>query len=284
MAKSLLIRALAVPALAAVAVATAAVPSQAGGDHDPKNVAHHGAAGEAPENTIEAIDLAIDQDADFVEVEVQRTSDGVLVAFQDSTLVRTTNVEDVFPDRAPFRVGDFTFAELRQLDAGSWFAPEFAGEKIPSLGQVIREVTYYNGLEIEIVSPARYPGIEADLLEELQSHRGYFWNAVGRRNLVVKSTDVNSANAFHTLARTVPVGVVYNFTPADSALVAVSEWADEVDFLGSRVNQTLVDRVHDLGLKITAHTANTEAQMQAFIDLDVDGIVTDFPAVLDDVL
>src|SRR5687767_11566399 len=95
-------------------------------------VAHRGASAYAPEHTLEAYRLAIEQGADYVEQDLAVTKDGVLVCIHDLTLERTTNVEDVFPTRfaedktgaAPVKrwlVGDFTLAEIKKLDAGSWF-------------------------------------------------------------------------------------------------------------------------------------------------------------------
>src|SRR5687768_6539036 len=104
-------------------------------------VAHRGASAYAPEHTLEAYRLAIEQGADFVEQDLAVTSDGVLVCIHDLTLDRTTNVEEVFPARSSedtsgtvhgrrWLVGDFTLAEIKQLDAGSWFSPRFAGARI----------------------------------------------------------------------------------------------------------------------------------------------------------
>ena len=93
-------------------------------------VAHRGASAYAPEHTIAAYKLAIEQGADYVEQDLQISKDGVLVCLHDLTLERTTNVEEVFPDRAAtvngrrtWNVSDFTLQELKRLDAGSWFKP-----------------------------------------------------------------------------------------------------------------------------------------------------------------
>ncbi len=101
-------------------------------------VAHRGSSGAAPENTLAAVRLALRQKSDVMENDIQRTADGELVIMHDTTLARTTDVEQVFPARAPWNVGDFTLAEIKQLDAGSWFATEFAGERVPTLARVGR--------------------------------------------------------------------------------------------------------------------------------------------------
>ena len=108
-------------------------------------IAHRGASGYAPEHTIAAYKLAIEQGADFVEPDLQITKDSVLICMHDLTLERTTSVKEVFPDRfremktddapnAPaskhWPVSDFTLAEIKQLDAGSWFDKKFQGLKV----------------------------------------------------------------------------------------------------------------------------------------------------------
>ena len=137
--------ALAAATLMSVAATTAAVanPSTKAADNSSSakvaisEVAHRGSSFEMPENTLAAVQEGIADNADFVEIDVQRSKDGELVVIHDNTLTRTTNVEEVFPDRPSYRVGDFTLAELKQLDAGSWKGSEFAGEQIPTLQEVL---------------------------------------------------------------------------------------------------------------------------------------------------
>ena len=125
--------------LTALAAAAMVSPSR------PFLVAHRGASGYAPEHTIAAYTLALEQGADYVEQDLTLTRDGVLVCLHDDTLERTTDVETRFPDRAVVENGpggqpakrwyanDFTLAELKTLDAGSWFGEKFAGARIPTL-------------------------------------------------------------------------------------------------------------------------------------------------------
>ena len=115
-------------------------PSNVATDHNrptPLVVAHRGASADAPENTLSAVRAALVRDSDLVEVDVQRSKDGALVLMHDTTLSRTTNARNLFPTRGPWLVGQFTYAELSRLDAGSWKGPQFAGETIPTLEQLI---------------------------------------------------------------------------------------------------------------------------------------------------
>src|SRR5438105_4409260 len=97
----------------------------------PLVVAHRGASGAAPENTIAAIRLALEAGADMIEIDVQQTREGEIIVFHDATLGRTTNGRGIVKKKM--------LSELRELDAGSWFAKKFTGEKIPTLDAVLEE-------------------------------------------------------------------------------------------------------------------------------------------------
>ena len=130
-------------------------------------VAHRGASAYAPEHTLDAYTLALEQGADYVEQDLAVSRDGVLVCIHDLTLERTTNVEEVFPDRfvedkssgTPVRrwlVNDFTLAEIKRLDAGSWFTPKFAGARIPTFQEAVDLVKGKAGLYPELKDPEFY--------------------------------------------------------------------------------------------------------------------------------
>lgn len=160
----------------------------------PTIVAHRGASYWAPEETRPAYRLARALGADYLELDVQRTKDGVLVAFHDTSLVRTTNAAKLFPGREDKGIGDFTWAELKRLDVGSWFNQKhpkrarshYKGQRILTLHEVISIAESGQnkpGLYIETKSPERYPGIEKELVALLQK-RG--WLAKGQP--VIKSS------------------------------------------------------------------------------------------------
>lgn len=141
-------------------------------------MAHRGASIVAPESTRPAYERARDLGADYLEADVQRSADGVLIIFHDSDLRRTSNVAEVFPDRQDEPIGSFTFEELRRLDYGSWFnaqyrlhaRPEYAGLEILTLRkliQIARDGEYTPGLILESKHPERYPGIEQEIVDVL---------------------------------------------------------------------------------------------------------------------
>lgn len=144
----------------------------------PAVVAHRGLSSRAPEETGPAYEIARDIGVDYLEGDVQRTRDGVLVMLHDDTLERTTDVNIAFPDRTELTIENFTFNELQQLDAGSWFNeahPEFARDsyknlriiRLEDLIKIASEGRHRPGLYLETKSPERFPGIEAELVAML---------------------------------------------------------------------------------------------------------------------
>ena len=136
-------------------------------------VAHRGASAYAPEHTLAAYQLAIEMGADYVEQDLAVTKDGVLICLHDASLERTTNVEEVFPDRAvsislegktrrAWVANDFTLAEIKRLDAGSWFDKKFAGEKVPTFDEAVAIIRGKAGMFPELKTPEIYEGRNVD--------------------------------------------------------------------------------------------------------------------------
>lgn len=299
-----------VPVVSAAAVVLLA-PALAGvftGAQPPRKqlVAHRGASAYAPEHTLEAYRLAIEQGADFVEQDLAVTKDGVLVCIHDLTLDRTTDVETVFPDRfvedrrggaavRRWRVGDFTLAEIKRLDAGSWFDAKFAGARIPTFQEAIDLVRGKAGLYPELKDPAFYRerGVKPErlLVAALQKNR-----LIGdaRTPVIIQSFDETT---LRLLARDLPaVPRVWLVEP---------EWADRVDSpdelrqiaawaTGLGPNKAIVAArpdivkwAHEAGLTVTPWTfrsSNTGAfpsvgdEMATFLyEYGVDALFTDNP-------
>jgi glycerophosphoryl diester phosphodiesterase len=149
----------------------------------PAIIAHRGASYFAPEETAPAYLLAREMGVDYLELDLQRTKDGVLVAVHDDDLRRTTNIAEVFPGRETDTVEKFTFAELQTLDAGSWFNTRFPDRARPSFRNVrllrledVMDIAegglHKPGLYIETKSARRFPGIEKQLVAILTA-RGW---------------------------------------------------------------------------------------------------------------
>lgn len=148
-------------------------------------IAHRGASGYVPEHTVEAYRLAIQQGADYVEQDLSLSKDGVLICSHDPSLERVTNVEEIFPDRftnytargKTFKrwfIEDFTLAEIKQLDAGSWFNPKYKGLKVLTFDEAVEIVIGKAGFFPELKDPARLRAkgidLEAAVAAALKKH------------------------------------------------------------------------------------------------------------------
>ncbi len=248
------------------------------------NVAHRGASDAAPENTVAALERAVALGADCVEVDVQHSKDGALVLLHDTTLARTTDACRVFPHRAPWRVRDFTHSELLRLDAGSWKGPQFAGEKLATLPEALAVLAQHKvGLLLEVKAPRLHPGLVADVAATLQADTtGFVERAVGDGRMVVQSFCFAAMKEHKTYAPGVPVGLLGLPDPAH--LPALATWADQVNPAHRALERGYLDRVHALGLACQVWTVNREAAMRRVLRLGVDGVITNRPALLRQVL
>ncbi|SOC40800.1 glycerophosphodiester phosphodiesterase [Salinicoccus kekensis] len=236
------------------------------------NVAHRGASGYTPENTMAAFDRAFEMKADFIEIDVHMSADGEVVAIHDLMVDRTTDGSG--------RVNDFTLEELRQLDAGSWFGPEFAGAQIPTLDEILDAYRGKIGILIEIKDPSAHPGIEAAVAEALAERN---MDKPNNGKIIVQSFDHGSVAHFNSLLPNVPTGVlVGNLTDgiSDEALAQFATYADYFNPNHRMVDENLVERVHAHGLKIAPYTINDQTRVNELIDNGVDGIISDFPDLI----
>ncbi|MFI8100005.1 glycerophosphodiester phosphodiesterase [Streptomyces sp. NPDC086023] len=266
------------PARPALPGEPGALPGRLGA---PTVFAHRGASAYAPENTLAAVDHADGLGIDWVENDVQRTRDGELVVVHDETLARTTDAEQVFPDRSPWRVADFTAAEIARLDAGSWFGAAFAGARVPTLREYLDRLER-NGqrLLLEIKLPALYPGIEGDTLRVLEE-AGWLDRRHVTRRLVVQSFAADSIRAVHALRP--DLTTAFLGTPAVADLPAYAAFTDRINPWYGGISAEWVAAVHDLTgphgrrLEVDAWTVDNADVAVRMADLGVDGIITNRP-------
>ncbi|MFC4015324.1 glycerophosphodiester phosphodiesterase [Nonomuraea purpurea] len=245
-------------------------PAQAAPNVD--NIAHRGGAGYGPENTIAACVLSGKQGANMCEFDVQQTNDGELVLIHDQTLNRTTNVEDVYPERAPWRVADFTLEEIRRLDAGSWFSSRYQGEGVPTLKQALDNMGGGGpGLLLEIKHSPLNPGIDRRVATELQENRS-LW---GGKRLVLQAFDWKAVRALHRMLPEVPVVVIGK--PGLGQLDELSGYAKGITLPHSGLTPDYISKVHDRGMRVYTSTANRRPLIRRLIAYGVDGIMTNRP-------
>jgi glycerophosphoryl diester phosphodiesterase len=267
--------------IVAVSVVIGTLPAAAGAADRIDVVAHRGASGDAPENTLAAIREAARQEADWAEIDVVMSKDGVPVLLHDTNLARTTDVEQKFPDRAPWLVEDFTVPELKLLDAGSWFDERFAGEPIPTFREALLTLDEYDvGLWLEIKSPERYPGVEAAMAEVLRTTAGGWLTAPDRAEFF-KATSFNfdSLRTFaEQIGYAVPVGGIASTVADDATLRELATWMEYyiVDYL--RLQEGDIARIDAAGLKAAAlWTVNDPEAIADLAEAGADAIIGNYP-------
>ncbi len=219
-----------------------------------------------------------------MENDIQRTADGELVIVHDTTLARTTDVEQVFPDRAPWNIADFTLAEIKRLDAGSWFAPEFAGERVPTLEEWVDAVGRKTGMLLEAKEPGSTRASRWTSTSSCARCRS-FTRALRAGRVVVQSFDHEWLRGYDDLAPDVPTGLLFAGGPTERARSPTQRRGLEQanPALGDMTEAT-VDQIHAFGLETHVWTVNGGQDMRRAISWDVDGIITNYPQVLVDIL
>ena len=227
-------------------------------------VAHRGASGEAPENTMAAFDLAIAEGAMMIELDVQRTTDDRLVVFHDSTLRRTT--------KGRGRVAEKSHRELHALDAGSWFDARFAGERIPLLDDVLEHVRNRAYLNIEVKSSAVRDGTAELLVRAIHRH-----HAADR--VLLSSFHHGVVKRIKELAPDIPTAVILHPTKSVVNVVRVARRAN-ADAIVCATYQLTRKRVRDAashGMPLTVYTVNTPFALKRVLRYGVQIVVTNFP-------
>lgn len=270
-------------------------------------VAHRGASAYAPEHTLAAYRLAIEQGADFVEQDLAVTRDGVLICLHDPSLERTTNVEEVFPNRSRvinyegknirvWLANDFTLAEIKRLDAGSWFDPKFKGERIVTFDEAVALIRGKAGLFPELKTPEIYEGrdvkFEELVAKALDRHGLRGPKADPKTPVILQTFGEASAKKLAQMKIGVPVVLLVGAAPGWDSPAKVNEWKAIVQGLGPAKdillkNPNLVKWAHDAGLSVTPYTfrekdagkfPSVTAEMEHYLyTLGVDALFTDNP-------
>jgi glycerophosphoryl diester phosphodiesterase len=244
----------------------------------PLILGHRGASGDAPENTIAAFDLAIEQQADGIEFDVHLSKDSVPVVIHDPTLRRTTSGHG--------RVHGHTLAELKRLDAGSWFNlrfreradPRYAHERIPTLAETLtwvraRQCRAYLEIKRDRVP---YRGVEEQVLAEI--HRARVLPLV-----TVVSFHLPTLRRLRRLDPQIAVGIDF-MQPLAAVRLALSIGARSVLPSGRFARRRFVVRAQRAGLAVVVWDVDQVREMQRQIATAVDGIITGYPGRLSAIL
>ncbi|MFH8800377.1 glycerophosphodiester phosphodiesterase [Streptomyces sp. NPDC017936] len=271
---------------AALALSVAALaPAARAEPAAPLVIGHRGAAGLAPENTLEAVERAHRAGTSWVEADVQRSKDGVLVLMHDQDLARTTDAEEVFPRRAPWKVGDFTYAELNRLRAGAsprWKGSRYETARVPTLGQLLDRLDRTGqGLLLELKWPGGHPGVVRDTLRVL-GRKGWLDAHHVHHRLYVISFLPAALRSVREERPDIRLGICdERVSPGE--LASYARFADSVNPEHTATTGDFVRRAHALEgphgtpLKVWPYTVNTAGQARRLRDLRVDGFTTDVP-------
>jgi len=223
--------------------------------------AHRGSAFKAPENTLSAINQAIEDGADYIEIDVQLTADGVPVLWHDQDMVRIFGKPD--------RIGDVRYDDIRHLDAGSWFGDHFVHERIATLEQAIQATRGQARLFVDLKPNRNERALVTAVVQSLQEN-----NAV--KGTILAAADWPSLE----LAKQMEPGLK---TALLAQFVVGPLWQDRYDILALRLNRATpaaVARAHKAGNELHVWTVNQPSDMARFLDMGVDNIITDRPDVL----
>jgi glycerophosphoryl diester phosphodiesterase len=225
-------------------------------------IAHRGASAVAPENTMAAFRRAVAMGVDCIETDLHLSRDGRLIIIHDTTLERTTNGDGL--------VKNFTFSELRQLDAGRWFSEDFAGERLPGVEELLDLAGQTDlSLYLEIKGGAGY-GVERAVISALRGRKE-------AKAAVVLCFDPSVLDRMHQLDRLLMTGLLFESGGEDMVREAVRVGARQIAPRGDFVTPELLADSHRRGLKVIAWTINEPAQMRALASAGVDGIMTNHP-------
>ena len=272
-------------------------------------VAHRGASAYAPEHTAAAYKLAIEMGADFVEQDLAVTKDGVLICLHDASLERTTNVEEVFPDRAvsislegktrrAWVANDFTLAEIKRLDAGSWFDKKFAAERILTFDEAVAIVRGKAGMFPELKTPEIYEGRNVDFEQlvatALDKHGLRGPKADPKTPIILQTFGQSSARQLAQIKIGVPVVLLVGDDEGFKTSAQIKAWKGIVQGFGPakeivQRNPNFVKWAHAEGMSVTPYTFRaSDARKAGFGDvseemshylyeLGVDALFTDNP-------
>ncbi len=223
-------------------------------------IAHRGAAGSAPENTLASVALAVEQGADIVEIDVQETADGEVVVVHDSDLMRVGG--------AAVKIWEATYDELMEIDVGSWYGPEFSGQRVPTLEQVLEICKGRAWVDIEL----KYYGHN----ERLEERVAEIVERMGMEDeVVLMSLAYDLVLSMKALRPDWTVGLLTAKAVGDLT-------TSDADFLAVHVgiaSSGFVRRAHAAGKEVYVWTVNDKLNMSRMMSRGVDGVITDHPAL-----
>jgi glycerophosphoryl diester phosphodiesterase len=242
------------------------------------NVPHRGASGHAPEHTLISYQMGEKMHGDYIEIDLQMTKDGQLIAMHDDTVDRTTNGTGL--------VNEKTLVEMKKLDAGSWFNeqypqyanPEYRGVKVPTLEEIFQTFGKTKRYYIETKSPEVYPGMEVELLRLVNEYK------IDKDTLLVESFSPESLKKMKKLDPSINLVQLLSYRSnamiTDEEIENIKEYAKGIGPNHQYLTQEYVQKIVGSGLELHTYTVNEKGRMQQLINWGVTGMFTNFPDML----
>jgi len=227
--------------------------------------AHRGASNAAPENTMAAVKQAIADGADWVEIDVQETADGQVVVFHDSDFMKLAGKK--------LKIWNATMDDLKDIDIGSHFAPQFNQERVPTLAAVLDECKGKIGVNIELKYYGHDKQLEKRVAQIVEQHGM-------ASQVVIMSLKINAVKKMKALRPAWKVGLLMSVSAGGLKKINVDFLAVNADF----VNRPFIRAAHNLNRQVHVWTVNDAATMSAMMTRGVDNIITDKPALAKSVL
>ncbi|MGH7813887.1 MAG: glycerophosphodiester phosphodiesterase [Candidatus Binataceae bacterium] len=223
------------------------------------NIAHRGASGNFPENTLSAFRGAIDAGADMCELDVHLTRDGELAVIHDETVDRTTDGRG--------EVREMTLAELKRLDAGARFkGGAVSGERIPTLDEVFAVTSGHCGLNVEL----KAAGVETKVAQIMAAREAF-------ADSIVSSFDWMYLKNIREIEPRIRIGLLAEDRPGELTIAALAMRAHSINPSAAMTSADLCAAAHERGLKVYVWTVDSPAAMRQLIEWGVDGIMTNYP-------
>lgn len=228
--------------------------------------AHRGSSKEAPENTMASMKTAVEERADFVEIDVQATADGVVVLGHDTSLKRVAGINR--------SISSYTYEELEKLDVGRWFSGDFEGEKVPTLAEVMEFCKGHVNMNIEIKNVGKKSTLPDQVVELIHQYQM-------REQCVVTSTRLSYLKRVKELDPDIRTGYIISAAYGD---YYSGDFIDFISIRSSFVTEGLVKAAHEKGKAIHAWTVNTKSEMERMKMLGVDNVITDYPVLAREII
>ncbi|MBT2684216.1 glycerophosphodiester phosphodiesterase [Bacillus sp. ISL-37] len=236
-------------------------------------IAHRGASAYAPEHTLPAYDLAVKSGADYIEIDLQMTKEGELIALHDAEVDRTTNGSGLSKMQ--------TLDKIKTLDAGSWFNeqyPQLADRAYESVEiPTLEEIFQHYGKSVNYYIETKSPGMEMKLINLLRKYSLVH----SESKVIIQSFHSKSLRKINQLEPGIPLIQLYRYSDkarlTDRELMSLKKYAAGIGANFGKVDEDYIKKAHCHGLAVHLFTVNTDEDIQQAYEIGADGVFTDYP-------